>query len=72
MQRILSLQQHEKPWSGSQWSIGLWPVRVAASEWLISLKTPEANIRADVLVIWPALLILTIWAAIRAALSYRF
>ena len=27
----------------------------AAREWLVQIKTPEANIRVDLLVIWPAL-----------------
>ena len=38
----------------------------AAWEWLVMIKTPEANIRVDLLVIWPVLLIVSIWFAIRA------
>jgi len=38
----------------------------AAWEWLIQIKTPEANIRADLLVIWPVLAILSVWALFRA------
>lgn len=34
----------------------------AAWEWLVQAKTPEANIRVDLLVIWPALAILSAWA----------
>ena len=37
-----------------------------AWEWLILLRTPEANIRVDLLVIWPALGILSIWALYRS------
>lgn len=37
----------------------------AAWEWLIQIKTPEANIRVDLLVIWPVLAILSVWALIR-------
>ena len=38
----------------------------AAWEWLVLIETPEANIRVDLMVIWPLLLILTIWAMVRA------
>ena len=38
----------------------------AAWEWLVLIKTPEANIRVDLMVIWPLLVIVTIWAWIRA------
>jgi hypothetical protein len=37
----------------------------AAWEWLVQIKTPEANIRVDLLVIWPVLAILSIWALFR-------
>jgi len=37
----------------------------AAWEWLVQIKTPEANIRVDLLVIWPALAILSVWALFR-------
>ena len=35
-------------------------------EWLILVRTPGANIRVDLLVIWPILLIITIWFSVRA------
>ena len=38
----------------------------AAWEWLVLVRTPEANIRVDLLVIWPALAILSAWALFRA------
>ena len=38
----------------------------AAWEWLVMTKTPEANIRIDLMVIWPVLLVLSIWFVIRA------
>jgi hypothetical protein len=37
----------------------------AAYELLVLIKTPEANIRVDLLVIWPVLAILTLWALYR-------
>lgn len=38
----------------------------AAWEWLVLIKTPEANIRVDLLIIWPALALLSAWALFRA------
>ena len=38
----------------------------AAWEWLVRVRTPEANIRVDLLVIWPAIAILSAWALFRA------
>lgn len=38
----------------------------AAWEWLVLLRTPEANIRVDLLLIWPILLLLSIWFTVRA------
>ena len=34
----------------------------AAWEWLVMTRTPEANIRVDLLVIWPVLLALSGWS----------
>ncbi|MGA7877172.1 MAG: hypothetical protein WCA08_16045 [Desulfoferrobacter sp.] len=38
----------------------------ATWEWLVQMKTPEADIRVDLLVIWPVLAILSAWALFRA------
>jgi hypothetical protein len=38
----------------------------AAWEWIVQAWTPEANIRADLLAIWPALAILSSWALFRS------
>ncbi len=38
----------------------------AAWEWLVTVKTPDANIRVDLLLIWPVLLLLTLWSMWRA------
>lgn len=40
-------------------------------EWLVSVKTPEANIRVDLLALWPVLGIISVWA-IYSALSRLF
>jgi len=37
----------------------------AAWELLVLIKTPDANIRVDLLVIWPVLVILSFWALVR-------
>lgn len=37
----------------------------AAWEWLIITQTPEANIRVDLMVIWPFLGILMLWQIVR-------
>ena len=38
----------------------------AGWEWLVMVYSPEANIRVDLILIWPVLLILTAWAFFRA------
>lgn len=43
----------------------------AAWEWLVLVKTPEADIRVDLLVIWPILGVVTLWALVRAARGTR-
>lgn len=41
-------------------------VAFAMWEWLITVRTPDANIRVDLLLIWPVLLMLTLWSGWRA------
>ena len=41
-------------------------VLYAAWEWLVMTRTPEANIRVDLMLIWPVLLGLSAWAIFRA------
>ena len=38
----------------------------AAWEWLVLVRTSEANIRVDLMLIWPVVVILSIWFTIRA------
>jgi hypothetical protein len=40
----------------------------AAWEWLVQERSPEANIRVDLLLIWPLLGLLTVWAFVRLVL----
>jgi len=44
----------------------LW-LAYAAWEWLVLLKSPEADIRVDLLLIWPVIGLATLWAFVRAA-----
>lgn len=37
----------------------------AGWEWLVMTRSPEADIRVDLLVIWPAAVIIVAWALIR-------
>ena len=47
---------------------GAWEV-YAAWEWLVQAKTPEANIRVDLFVIWPIVAILSAWTVYRVLRS---
>jgi hypothetical protein len=38
----------------------------AAWEWLLLRRSPEADIRVDLLVIWPVIAGATVWAVVRA------
>ena len=40
-------------------SYGAW-------EWLVQARTPEANIRVDLLIIWPVLAVVSAWAVFRS------
>ena len=42
----------------------VWGV-YAVWEWLVLTQSPEANIRVDLLVIWPLLAILMLWQIVR-------
>jgi hypothetical protein len=44
----------------------LW-LAYAGWEWLVLVKTPEANIRVDLMLIWPLITLVTMWAIVRAA-----
>lgn len=37
----------------------------AAWEWLVLVRTPEADIRVDLLLIWPMLAVLSAWGLLR-------
>jgi hypothetical protein len=48
----------------------LWLV-YAAWEWVVGAVTPEANIRVDLLLIWPLIAIVTLWAVVRTKFAWR-
>jgi hypothetical protein len=47
------------------WAAAAWAL-YASWEWLVQVRTPEANIRVDLLVIGPVLAVLSAWALFRA------
>ena len=58
----LGIAPHPRPLLIASIAWGLY----AAWEWLVQIKTPEANIRVDLLMMWPVLTILSAWALFRA------
>ncbi len=62
--RFTSLGKGRRPrpllWVAVLWTLyALW-------EWLVLARTPDANIRVDLMPIWPILLIVSVWLTIRA------
>jgi len=64
VQRSLNIGSNRHPRSflvvAASWAV------YAVWEWVVVLRTPEANIRVDLLLIWPVILIVTIWFSVRA------
>jgi hypothetical protein len=52
------------------WIPGVLWIAYAAWEWLVLKKTPEADIRVDLLLLWPLLSIVTLWALLLAARAW--
>ncbi len=57
---VLGRSRRVWPWP-LLWATGFWAA-FALWEWLILMQTPEANIRVDLLLIYPVLLGMTLWA----------
>ena len=55
------------PKSNVLWMPAAMWLAYAGWEWLVVVKSPEANIRFDLLVIWPVIALATLWAFVRAA-----
>jgi hypothetical protein len=47
----------------------LW-LAYAIWEWVVLTKTPEADIRVDLLLIWPLIAVVTLGALLRAAIGW--
>jgi hypothetical protein len=60
-----------QPGTNILWLPALLWLAYAAWEWLVLVKTPEANIRVDLLLIWPVLGIVTLWGVVRAVRGLR-
>jgi hypothetical protein len=58
------------PKSNLLWVPALWCLAYAGWEWLVLVKSPEANIRVDLLLIWPVIELVTIWTFVRAACGW--
>jgi hypothetical protein len=58
----LGAGRHPRPllWAAAAWAV------YAAWEWLVTVRTPEANIRVDLLLIWPVMLVVLIVALVKA------
>lgn len=54
------------PKSNLLWVPALAWLAYAGWEWLVLVRSPEANIRVDLLLIWPAIGLVTVWAFVRA------
>jgi hypothetical protein len=55
------------PKSNVLWVPAVMWLAYAGWEWLVLVKSPDANIRFDLLVIWPVIALATLWAFLRAA-----
>ncbi len=52
------------------WVAALAWLAYAGWEWLVLVRSPDANIRVDLLLIWPVVGLATLWAWIRTALGW--
>lgn len=59
------------PKGNVMWAPALLWLVYAAWEWGVGAVTPEANIRVDLLLIWPLIAIVTLWAVVRTTLAWR-
>jgi len=55
------------PKSNVLWMPAVLWLAYAGWEWLVLVTSPEANIRVDLLLIWPVIALATLWAVVRAA-----
>jgi hypothetical protein len=48
------------------YAAGAWGL-YALWEWLVLVRTPEADIRVDLLLIWPCVGLISLWAIIKSS-----
>ena len=58
------------PKSNVLWVPALGWFAYAGWEWLVLAQSPEANIRVDLLLIWPVIGLVTLWAIVHVAKSW--
>ena len=63
--RILGSDSDPKPTRALLIAAAGWGL-YAAWEWLVTARSPEADIRVDLLFIWPVLAALTVWCVVSA------
>ncbi len=59
------------PKSNVLWVPAVMWLAYAGWEWLVLAKSPEANIRFDLLLIWSVIGLATLWAFVRATRGWR-
>jgi hypothetical protein len=59
-----------RPKSNVLWVPALLWLAFSAWEWLVLVKSPDANIRVDLLLILPVIGLVTLWAFVRAARAW--
>lgn len=62
--RLTGSSSTRHPWAMTVVALS-WLI-YAAWEWLVLVRTPEADIRVDLLVIWPVLAVVSIWFTVKA------
>ena len=68
---IAATAMRGSPKGNVMWVPPLAWLAYAAWEWLVGTVTPEANIRVDLLIAWPTIAIVTLWAVAKTALAWR-
>jgi len=68
---VRATPMRDVPGANVFWAPAIAWLAYAGWEWLVLQRSPEADLRVELLVIWPCLALLTAWAAVRAAGSLR-
>lgn len=68
---ITMTAMRESPKGNVMWAPALLWLVYAAWECVVGAVTPEVNIRVDLLLIWPLIAIVTLWAVVRTTFAWR-